>query len=55
MRLQRLAVLEEGLENIRKYVVVSGEEDTQVFIVDVQEKLTPDLYDLSGLEENTEK
>lgn len=55
MHLQRLAVLEEGLENIRKYVVVSNKEDTQVFIIDVQEKLTPDLYDLSVLEEKTEK
>ena len=55
MRQQRLAVLEEGLENIRKFVVVANEEDTQVFIVDLQEKLTPDLYDMSILEEKTEK
>ena len=55
MHQQRLAVLEEGLKDIRKYVVVAGEEDTQVFIVDVQEKLSPDMYDLSGFEEKTEK
>jgi membrane protease subunit HflK len=46
-----LAVLEESLEGIRKYVVVTDPNDTQVFIIDVQEKLTPSLYELSGLEE----
>ncbi len=50
-REQRLAVFEEALKNIRKYVVVADVNDTQVFIVDVQEKLTPSLYELSGLEE----
>jgi membrane protease subunit HflK len=44
-----LAVLEESLENIRKYVVITDPNDTQVFIIDVQEKLTPSLYDISGL------
>jgi len=53
-REQRLAVFEESLENIRKFVVVAGEDDTQVFIVDVKEKLTPSLYELSGLEESSE-
>ncbi len=52
-REQRLAVFEESLENIRKFVVVTGEDDTQVFIVDVKEKLTPSLYELSGLEESS--
>ena len=46
-----LGVLEESLANIRKYVVVTDPNDTQVFIIDVQEKLTPSLYELSGLEE----
>ncbi len=46
-----LSVLEESLANIRKYVVVTDPNDTQVFIIDVQEKLTPSLYELSGLEE----
>ncbi len=45
-KLQRLQVLEESLENIRKYIVVAEENDTQVYIVDLQEKLTPSLYDL---------
>jgi membrane protease subunit HflK len=52
---QRLAVLEEALENIRKYVVVADQNDTQVFIFDAQEKLTPSLYELSGLQESNKK
>jgi len=52
---QRLAVLEEALANIRKYVVVADMNDTQVFIFDAQEKLTPSLYEISGLEENSGK
>ena len=54
-REQRLAVLEEALENIRKYVVVADQNDTQVFIIDVQEKLTPSLYELAGYEESSKK
>ena len=54
-REQRLAVLEETLENIRKFVVVVDQNDTQVFIIDVQEKLTPSLYELAGYEESSEK
>ena len=51
----RLNVLEETLQNIRKYVVVADQNDTQVFIIDVQEKLTPSLYDIGGFEESSEK
>ncbi len=54
-REQRLAVFEQALGNIRKFVVVADQNDTQVFIVDVKEKLTPSLYELSGLEESSEK
>ncbi|MFA5238537.1 MAG: SPFH domain-containing protein [Phycisphaerae bacterium] len=54
-REQRLAVLEEALENIRKYIVVADVNDTQVFIFDAQDKLTPSLYELTGLEENSGK
>ena len=54
-REQRLAVFEEALENVRKYVVVADRNDTQVFIVDVKEKLTPSLYELSGLEARSGK
>ena len=50
---QWLAMLEESLRNIRKYVVVAGPNDTQVTIFDFQDKLMPDLMDyLGGLEEN---
>jgi len=51
----RLAVFEEVLENTRKFVVVADQNDTQVFIIDVQEKLTPSLYDLPGLQEKSKK
>jgi regulator of protease activity HflC (stomatin/prohibitin superfamily) len=55
LREQRLAVFEEALENIRKYIVVADTNDMQVFIIDVQEKLTPSLYELTGLEESGKK
>ena len=55
MHQQRLMVFEQALENIRKYVVVTDVNDTQVFVIDVQEKLTPSLYELTGLEENSKK
>jgi regulator of protease activity HflC (stomatin/prohibitin superfamily) len=50
----RLAVLEEAMKNIRKYVVVADQNDIQVFILDVQEKLTPSLYDVGGFEETSQ-
>ena len=43
---QRLAMLEETLEKIRKYVIVADSDDEQVFVIDLKEKLTPSLYDL---------
>ena len=45
-RLQRLEMLEEALADVRKYVVVADEDDRQVYIVDLKEKLEPSLYDL---------
>ena len=51
----RLAMLEESLTDIRKFVVVADTNDTQVFIIDVQEKLTPSLYDIAGFEESAQK
>jgi membrane protease subunit HflK len=48
----RLSVFEEALQKIRKYVVVADQNDTEVFIVDVKEKLEPSLYDISGIKEN---
>jgi len=52
---QRLAMLEEALDTIRKYIVVADTNDTQVFQIDVQEKLTPSLYELGGIEESKGK
>jgi len=46
-RLLRLTMLEESLKKTRKYVIVADEDDKEVIIVDLQEKLTPDLYDLN--------
>ncbi len=51
----RLSVFEQVLEQVRKYIVVADKNDTQVFIVDVKEKLMPDLYDISGIEETNEQ
>jgi len=48
----KLAVLEEALGNIRKYVVVADPNDTQIFIVDVTEKEIPSLYNLGGFKES---
>jgi len=51
----RLNVLEEALENIRKYVVVADPNDKQIIIIDVQEKLIPDiLSDIGGFKESSE-
>jgi membrane protease subunit HflK len=47
----RLEVFEDKpLRKIRKYVIIADPNDTQVFIVDVKEKLEPGLYDITGLE-----
>ena len=52
MKLQRLIMLEEAMKQIRKYVVVAEDEDAEVYIVDLQEKLATSLYDLDlGLQE----
>jgi len=48
MQEQRLAVLEEALKDIRKYVVATDVNDTQVTIIDLQEKLTHDLLDIGS-------
>ncbi len=54
-REQRLAAFEEALQNIRKYVVAADPNDTQIFIFDAKEKLTPSLYDIGGFEETSKK
>ena len=45
-------MLEEALDGVRKFVIVADQNDTQVTVIDLQEKLAPSLYDLSGFEEN---
>jgi len=54
-REQRLVAFEESLKNIRKYVVAADPNDTQIFIFDAKEKLTPSLYDIGGFEETSKK
>jgi regulator of protease activity HflC (stomatin/prohibitin superfamily) len=44
-RIERLKMLEETLVNVRKYVVAADSKDAQVYIVDLQEKLTSSLYE----------
>lgn len=52
---QRLAVLEEALQGIRKYVVAVDPNDREVVIVDLQDKLSTDLLDaaVGGLDQET--
>ncbi len=45
-KLQRLNAMAEGLEKARKYVVVTEDDDSQIYQIDLQEKLTQSLYDL---------
>jgi len=52
---QRLTVFEQALEYARKFVIAADPNDNQVFIIDVEEKLTPSLYELTGFEEPVEK
>lgn len=42
----RLLTLEEGLKDVRKYVIVPGPDDTQVYQVDLQEKLAASVYNM---------
>lgn len=50
---QRLKTLENALDDIRKYVVVADEKDRLVIIVDVEETVSPSIYEAAGIEENT--
>jgi len=52
-RLQRINVYENALENIRKFVIVSDPNSKENFVIDLQEKLTPDLYGNILGEDNT--
>jgi regulator of protease activity HflC (stomatin/prohibitin superfamily) len=42
----RLAMLEEALQNTRKYVVISDVNDHQILIFDLKEKIEQSLYDI---------
>ncbi|AQT68852.1 FtsH protease regulator HflK [Anaerohalosphaera lusitana] len=46
-KLQRLIVLEEALQKIRKYVIAADQQDSEVFVLDLKEALTPGLMDMS--------
>ena len=52
---QRLAMLEEALDGVRKYVVVADPNDTQVTIIDLQENLAPSIYETGVFEESSKK
>ena len=52
---QRLSMLEEALDDIRKYVVVADQNDTQITIIDLQEKLAPSIYETGAIEESREQ
>ena len=51
LRLLRLGMLEDALKGTRKYVIVAEDADSKVLIIDLQEKLSPDLMDFTDLEE----
>jgi membrane protease subunit HflK len=56
IREQWLAMHEEALKDIRKYVVVADQNDTQVTIVDLKQSQTPGIYQgLGDFEESSEK
>jgi len=50
-----LGVYEEIPQNIRKFIIVADQNDTQVTIIDLQDKRTPSLYELGGFEETRPK
>lgn len=52
---QRLAMLEEALDGVRKYVVVADPNDTQVTIIDLQENPAPSIYETGVFEESSKK
>ena len=56
-REQRLAAFEETLEDVRKYIVVADANDTQITILDLQEKPMTGLLDIDipSVKESSEK
>ncbi|MBN2455094.1 MAG: hypothetical protein JXB29_00930 [Sedimentisphaerales bacterium] len=55
VREQRLGMLEDSLKNIRKFIVAADENNIEVFIVDLQKKLEPSLYEIPELEESKKR
>jgi len=51
----KLAVLEDVLADIRKYILIAEGNQRQRFDIDLKEKLTPGLLELGGLAENSEE
>ncbi len=47
LRQHRLAMLEETLPNVRKFVVIAEDEDTEVYIIDLQKSEKSSLLDLN--------
>jgi len=45
-QLLRIEMLEETLRGIRKYVILTESDDTEIYILDLQEKSAPSLYDM---------
>jgi len=52
---QRSSALEEALDDVRKYVVVADQNDTQVTIIDLEESRTPSIYSEGVIEESSEQ
>ncbi|MHC4351400.1 MAG: SPFH domain-containing protein [Planctomycetota bacterium] len=50
---QWLAMLEAALGKIRKYVVVTDEDDRLVITIDVEETVSPDIYQMGAIPEST--
>jgi len=40
-----LSMLEEVLKDVRKYVVVAGDDETQIYIINIEDSLTPSIYE----------
>lgn len=53
VRQQRLEAIAEAIGSIRKYAVLGEPNDSQVVIVDLQDKLMPNLADIGPLQEQT--
>jgi len=51
---QRSTALEDGLRNIRKYVVAADPNDREVIILDLQDKLPTNLLDIGSLGSQTQ-